>query len=89
LNKDCACGCATQGQEVLVQDGRTNITIGGAGGERLVIKGNLISRLACSRGIQPANTQFMLFDQSTNGTFVLGKDGEEGFRSPRLHADPR
>jgi adenylate cyclase len=66
-----------QGQEVLVDDGRANITIGRAEENDLVVKGNLISRLHAR--VEINRNKFMLFDQSTNGTFVLGKDGEEAF----------
>src|SRR5579871_4530779 len=66
-----------QGQEVLVDDGRANITIGRAEENDLVVKGNLISRLHAR--VEINRNKFMLVDQSTNGTFVLGKDGEEAF----------
>jgi adenylate cyclase len=66
-----------QGQEVLVQDGRANITMGRAEENDLVVKGNLISRLHAR--VEFNRNKFMLIDQSTNGTFVLGKDGEEAF----------
>jgi class 3 adenylate cyclase len=66
-----------QGQEVLVQDGRANISMGRAEENDLVIKGNLISRLHAK--IEFNRNKFMLIDQSTNGTFVVGKDGEEAF----------
>jgi hypothetical protein len=66
-----------QGQEVLVEDGRTNISMGRAEENDLVVKGNLISRLHAR--VEFSRNKFMLFDQSTNGTFVIGKDGEEAF----------
>jgi class 3 adenylate cyclase len=66
-----------QGQEVVVDDGRANITIGRAEENDLVIKGSLISRLHAR--VEINRNKFMLVDQSTNGTFVLGKDGEEAF----------
>jgi class 3 adenylate cyclase len=66
-----------QGQEVLVQDGRASITMGRAEENDLVIKGNLISRLHAR--LEFNRNKFMLVDQSTNGTFVIGKDGEEAF----------
>ena len=66
-----------QGQEILVQDGRANITMGRAEENDLVVKGNLISRLHAR--VEFNRNKFMLIDQSTNGTFVLGKDGEEAF----------
>ena len=66
-----------QGQEVLVHDARANITMGRAEENDLVVKGNLISRLHAR--VEINRNKFMLIDQSTNGTFVLGKDGEEAF----------
>ena len=66
-----------QGQEIFVDDGRANITIGRAEENDLVVKGNLISRLHAR--VEISRNKFMLIDQSTNGTFVLGKDGEEAF----------
>ena len=66
-----------QGQEVVVQEGRANISMGRAEENDLVIKGNLISRLHAR--VEFNRNKFMLIDQSTNGTFVIGKDGEEAF----------
>jgi len=66
-----------QGQEVLVEDGHEIITIGRAEDNDLVIKGNLISRLHAR--IEMNRNKFMLIDQSTNGTFVAVKDGEDAF----------
>ena len=66
-----------QGQEVLVDEGTANITIGRAEENDLVVKGNLISRLHAR--VEINRNKFMLVDQSTNGTFVIGKDGEEAF----------
>ena len=66
-----------QGQEVLVDDGRANITMGRAEENDLVVKGNQISRLHAR--VEVNRNKFMLIDQSTNGTFVVGKDGEEAF----------
>jgi hypothetical protein len=66
-----------QGQEVLVDDSRTNITMGRAEENDLVVKGNLISRLHAR--VEFSRNKFMLIDQSTNGTFVHGKDGDEAF----------
>ncbi len=66
-----------QGQEVLVDHGREIITIGRAEDNDLVIKGNLISRLHAR--IEMKRNKFMLIDQSTNGTFVAVKDGEDTF----------
>ena len=66
-----------QGQEIFVDDGHANISIGRAEENDLVVKGNLISRLHAR--VEISRNKFMLVDQSTNGTFVLGKDGEEAF----------
>ena len=66
-----------QGQEVLVDHGHEIITIGRAEDNDLVIKGNLISRLHAR--IEMNRNKFMLIDQSTNGTFVAVKDGEDAF----------
>ena len=43
----------------------------------VVVKGNLISRLHAR--IEINRNKFVLIDQSTNGTFVQGADGEESF----------
>ncbi len=66
-----------QGQEVVMDETRANITMGRAEENDLVIKGNLISRLHAR--VEVNRSKFMLVDQSTNGTFVLGKEGEEAF----------
>jgi len=66
-----------QGQEVVVDDQRTNIAIGRADDNDLVVKGNLISRLHAR--IEINRNKFVLVDQSTNGTFVQTTDGEEAF----------
>jgi len=66
-----------QGQEIVVDDQRTNITIGRAEDNDFVVKGNLISRLHAR--IEMSRNKFVLIDQSTNGTFVQSKEGEEAF----------
>jgi class 3 adenylate cyclase len=66
-----------QGQEVVVDEQRTNIAIGRAEDNDLVVKGNLISRLHAR--IEVNRNKFVLIDQSTNGTFVLTGAGEEAF----------
>src|SRR5260221_2470058 len=76
-NKGLGLRLRYQGQEVLVEDGRASITMGRAEENDLVIKGNLISRLHAR--LEFNRNKFMLIDQSTNGTFVIGKDGEEAF----------
>ena len=72
-----ACGCAIRDRKCWSDDSRANITIGRAEENDLVVKGNLISRLHAR--VEINRNKFMLIDQSTNGTFVLGKDGEEAF----------
>ena len=76
-----------QGQEVLVERAATNITMGRAEENDLVVKGNLISRLHAR--VEVNRNKFMLIDQSTNGTFVIGKDGEEAFVRRDSHANSR
>lgn len=66
-----------QGQEVVMGNGRDNVTMGRAEENDLVIKGNLISRLHAR--IEFSRNKFLLIDQSTNGTFVLSAAGEESF----------
>jgi len=66
-----------QGQEIVVDDGRANIAIGRAEENDVVIKGNLISRLHAR--IELSRNKFVLIDQSTNGTFVTTREGEEAF----------
>jgi class 3 adenylate cyclase len=66
-----------QGQEIIVDERRTNISMGRAEENDLVVKGNLISRLHAR--IEMSRNKFMLIDQSTNGTFVQSKEGDEAF----------
>jgi adenylate cyclase len=66
-----------QGLELMISDGRSSITIGRAEENDIVIKGNLISRLHAR--IEFTRNKFLLIDQSTNGTFVTTKGGEESF----------
>lgn len=66
-----------QDQEILVDDSRSNISIGRAEENDIVVKGNLISRLHAR--IELNRNKFLLIDQSTNGTFVTTKEGEEAF----------
>jgi hypothetical protein len=65
------------GQEITIDDTRSNITIGRAEENDVVVKGNLISRLHAR--IEFSRNKFLLVDQSTNGTFVTTKEGEEAF----------
>lgn len=64
-------------QELLIDEGRQQITIGRADENDLVIRGNLISRIHAR--VEISRGKFLLIDQSTNGTFVLSLDGEESF----------
>lgn len=66
-----------QGQEVVLDDSRSNVTIGRAEENDIVVKGNLISRLHAR--IELNRNKFTLIDQSTNGTFVTTREGEEAF----------
>jgi len=66
------------GTEVLLDDHeRPAITIGRGQENDLIVKGNLVSRLHAR--IEAGKNRFQLVDQSTNGSFVLGRDGEEAF----------
>ena len=66
-----------QNQEILVDEARGGVAIGRAEENDLVIKGNLISRLHAK--IELTRNKFFLIDQSTNGTFVTTREGEESF----------
>jgi len=66
-----------QGEEIVVDDSRTNISIGRAEENDIIVKGNLISRLHAR--IEFNRNKFLLIDQSTNGTFVTTREGEEAF----------
>jgi adenylate cyclase len=66
-----------QGQELVVDESRTNITMGRSEENDLIVKGTLISRLHAR--IELSRNKFLLVDQSTNGTFVQGKDVDEAF----------
>ena len=66
-----------QGQELVLDARRSNVTIGRAEENDVVIKGNLISRLHAR--IEFTRNKFLLIDQSTNGTFVTNQEGEESF----------
>jgi class 3 adenylate cyclase len=73
-----------QGEEIVLDDSRPNITIGRAEENDVVIKGNLISRLHAK--IEFSRNKFVLIDQSTNGTFVQTREGEEAFvRRDSMH----
>jgi pSer/pThr/pTyr-binding forkhead associated (FHA) protein len=64
-------------RELVVDEGPSNITIGRAAENDVVVKGHLSSRLHARIVIGRSN--FVLIDQSTNGTFVRTADGEELF----------
>ncbi len=66
-----------QGEEIVLDDQRTHVTIGRADDNDVIVKGNLISRLHAR--IEASKARFMLIDQSTNGTFVHGAAGDEQF----------
>ena len=66
-----------RGEELILDDQRTSVTIGRAEDNDIVVKGNLISRLHAR--IEVNKARFMLIDQSTNGTFVHGAGGDEQF----------
>jgi len=66
-----------QNQEFVLDDRRTNLAIGRAEENDVVIKGNLISRLHAR--IELNRNKFLLIDQSTNGSFVTSRGGEESF----------
>ncbi len=66
-----------QGLDLVVDDRHTNIAIGRAEENDVVVKGNLISRLHAR--IEFNRNKFILVDQSTNGTFVMTGEGEESF----------
>jgi adenylate cyclase len=66
-----------QGEEIVLDEHRTHVTIGRADDNDVIVKGNLISRLHAR--IEVSRARFVLIDQSTNGTFVYGPAGEEQF----------
>jgi adenylate cyclase len=63
--------------ELVVDERPSSITIGRAEENDVVIKGRLSSRLHARIVIGRSN--FVLIDQSTNGTFVQTDDGEQLF----------
>jgi adenylate cyclase len=66
-----------QGGEILLDESHPNVTIGRAEENDVVIKGNLISRLHAK--LELNRNKIVLIDQSTNGTFVTTREGEEAF----------
>ncbi len=65
-----------QDREVAVDAEQTSVTLGRGEKNDLIVKGNLISRLHVR--IELERNKFLLYDQSTNGTFV-NNDGKELF----------
>jgi adenylate cyclase len=65
------------GKEVVVDSTRPHATLGRSDENDVVVKGNLISRLHAR--IEMSRDRFLLIDQSTNGTFVVSRKGEEQF----------
>lgn len=65
------------GKEVTVDSSRPHATLGRSDENDLVVKGNLISRLHAR--IEMNRDRFLLIDQSTNGSFVVTRKGEELF----------
>ena len=64
-------------RDVELNEQHPSITIGRAEDNDLIVKGNLISRLHAR--IEINRSKFVLIDQSTNGTFVQTRTGEESF----------
>ena len=56
---------------------RRSATLGRGQENDLVIKGNLVSRLHAR--IEAGKNRFMLVDQSTNGSFVQSRNGDDAF----------
>ena len=64
-------------RELVVDERPSSVTIGRADENDVVVKGHLSSRLHAR--IEIGRSNFVLIDQSTNGTFVQTGDGEELF----------
>jgi pSer/pThr/pTyr-binding forkhead associated (FHA) protein len=62
---------------VVVDPSRPHATLGRSEENDLVVKGNLISRLHAR--IEMNRDRFLLVDQSTNGSFIVTRKGEELF----------
>jgi adenylate cyclase len=62
---------------IVVNDKNKSVNLGRADDNDLVIKGNLISRIHAKVEMRRGN--FILIDQSTNGTFLQNAQGEETF----------
>jgi adenylate cyclase len=68
---------SVQDRVLILDESRTQIAIGRADDNDVVIRGNLISRLHAR--IEFSRNRFTLTDQSTNGTFVQISGEEEAF----------
>lgn len=66
-----------QGQAIEVSEDRPTVVMGRADQNDLVVKHNLISRLHARVEYRKGN--FILTDQSINGTYVTAADGQENF----------
>lgn len=66
-----------QGKTIEVNEDRPTVVMGRADQNDLVVKHNLISRLHARVEYRKGN--FILTDQSINGTYVIGADGQENF----------
>ena len=66
-----------RGNEIVVDENNSSITLGRAEENDLIIKGNLISRVHAR--IEIKRNKILIIDQSTNGTFVMTSAGEEQF----------
>ena len=64
-------------RELVLEERHLSLTMGRSADNDLVMKGHLISRLHAR--IEIRRNEFVLIDQSTNGTFVQSADGEESF----------
>jgi adenylate cyclase len=64
-------------RELVLEERHLSLTVGRSNDNDLVMKGHLISRLHAR--IEIRGDEFVLIDQSTNGTFVQTVDGEESF----------
>jgi adenylate cyclase len=66
-----------QGSKAECGEDHTSVVMGRQEGNDLVVKHNLISRLHAKVDYRKGN--FILTDQSINGTYVRSDDGEEAF----------
>src|SRR4030095_462922 len=66
-----------QGEEIVVDDSRTNIAIGRAEENDIVVKGNLISCLHAR--VEYTHNNSLRIDERTNDAFFTTREGEEAF----------